>query len=428
MAMPPRPAGDPFVGHTLRFARRPFALPEEAMAANGGRATLDVLGAGSLVLTAHPEDVPRVLDRSGPFGKTADFETAFGESVIATEGDVWKRQREVLDPLFRPSRIREYADAMVECTRDWVADWTPGERIDLESEMKALTLEVLFATLFGRDLDPDADAALYESAAGLNAFFRPTSWALPAWVPTPSRREFARSRETLRAEVTRLIDEHDGGDGDTILGRVLAARDDDALDDEAVRDVMVGIVFAGHETTALTLAFALHALGRHDDVRARVHAEADALDGDPGYGDVDALDATGRAVTETLRRYPAIHSIPRVAREDAALGPYDVPEGAQVLVSVYRAHRDPERYRDPEAFDPTRWAETPARERDPHDFFPFGRGARACLGRRFARVEAQLVLATIARRYRLDPLADLELAPAMTTQPADGVPARVRER
>jgi cytochrome P450 len=428
-ASPSSLPGLPLLGHTLRFVRDPLGLYGDVAADCDDVARLRVLGIGEFYVLTRPDHVERALTDPETFAKTEDFRIALGESVVATSGAQWRRQREALEEFFYPGRVRSYADRMVELTERRLDRWTPGDRISLHDEMGGVALDNLFGTVFGRPLDPDGDRRLRRAANDINLWFKATSFALPTWVPTPSRRRFRAAVETVEREARRLLREADA-DGDDLLSTLAARRgahETDLTDAELV-DQVVGLTFAGHDTTALVLTYALHQIGAHDAVRERFHAELDAtLDGPPTLADVDALDVTRRIVHETMRAYPPIHTVPRETTRPVEVGGYRLGSGTRTHLGIWGIHRDERFWTDPDAWRPARW-----RDRSPESagsaYLPFGTGPRTCLGRRFALLEATLVLAAVGRRYALDPEAPLAFEPMVTTQPADGVPVTVRSR
>ncbi|GAB3034264.1 cytochrome P450 [Natronobiforma cellulositropha] len=428
----PSPSGHPVLGHTLHYARDAFGLVDRAIDTVGDVARMEVLGVGDIYVLAHPEYAEQVLSSEvDAFRKNESFEVAFGESIIAAEGAQWENQRDLMQEFFYPERIRAYAEEMVTLTEARVARWEDGERISLREEMTAVALENLFGTLFDRRLDPDGDEALRRAANDLNAWFVPSSWVLPVWVPTPARRRFRRAVETLREEAHTLLEEREReGLGDDFLSALVASRgQEDGLTETEIVDQVIGFTFAGHDTTALTLTYALHSLGTNPAARERFHAELETvLDGaSPTLADVGRLEVTERIVLEAMRLYPPVHTIPRAATRPVEVGGYRLPADEMIHLSAYRIHRDERFWDDPLAFRPERWCETSPQSAG-YAYIPFGAGPRACLGRRFAMLEATLVLATVGSRYHLEPLAGLELAPEMTTQPGNAVPVRLHER
>ena len=452
---PPAPDGLPLLGNSVPFARDPFGFTADAVAEVGDVFRID-LPVGDRYIVAHPDHAEQVLvSERDAFRKTDDFGLAFGDAVIAVDGEAWREQREFLDPFFFARRIQGFLPTMRErstAVADALAD---GDRIELLPEMKRVTFDILASTLLG--LDPDAMSDdLRIAADDLNAYFEPATWALPDWVPTPSRRRFRAAKSTLRTEIRSVLADADGSAPDpggadappdliSTLAGALSGADGRGVGDghggdggaEAgyprdradVVDQLTGLVFAGHETTALALTFTLHGLAERPDLYRRVEAELDDVVGDDpiGWDHLDDLTLLDRVIDETLRQYPPVHSLPRETTRDVAFGDHVVPEGSEVLVGVYAIHHDDRFWDDPDAFDPSRWVD---RDRSADAYLPFGAGPRRCLGATFARVEARVVLATLLRRFRFestDP-GELELSPQMTTQPAGPVPMRVRRR
>jgi cytochrome P450 len=446
---PPAPDGLPVVGNAVPFARDPFGFTADAVEAVGDVFRVD-LPVGDRYIVAHPEYAAQVLrtDQEA-FRKTDDFGLAFGDSVIAVDGEAWREQREVLEPFFFARQIQSFLPTMRAQATAAADSFADGDRIELLPEMKRVTFDILASTLLGLDPETMSDE-LRVAADDLNAYFAPATWALPDWVPTPSRRRFRTAKSTLRDEVRSVLadarrstppadpDAGRGSDAPADLVTTLAGAlsdSDDGRTDEYPRDrtdvidQLVGLVFAGHETTALALTFTIRSLVDHPEVYRRVEDEIDgALGGEPIRWDhLDDLPLLDRVVDETLRQYPPVHTLPREATRDVAVGDYVVPGGSEVLVGVYAIHHDDRFWTAPEAFDPSRWLD---RDRSADAYLPFGAGPRRCLGATFARVEARVVLAELLRRFRFEreEAGDLELSPQMTTQPAGPVPMRVRRR
>lgn len=444
---PPLPPYPPNLGppvlHALRQMRDPLAFAEAA------HATRDVTraylaGTGDVYGLAHPDHLKRVLltDRDD-FRKSEDFRIAFGQGLLTVEGEEWQQQRDVLQPLFARDSVRGYADGMVEQIRRRSRRWTDGDRLVLQREMTDMTLDVLFATVLGRELALDGDERIREAAERLHDWFRPTSYFLPNWVPTPARRRFHAAKGTLRREADRLLAEKAGdaptdpADADDLLSLLVGLReagvpDSGMLSDDRLRDQMVTIVFAGHDTTTTSLTFAFWALATDPDVRERFHAEVDGLDGPPTMDDLDDLPVTERVVTETLRLFPPVYSLPRETAADVTFDGYRIPEGEQVLLQSRLVQRDPRFFDDPDEFRPSRWDSDLRRELHDFAYAPFGGGPRICIGREFALLEAKLALATIGREYDLywlgEEADEPPVSPQMTTRMAPGREFLVTER
>ena len=441
---PPAPPGVPLLGNAVGFSRDPFGFTTDAVASVGDVFRVD-LPVGDHYVVAHPDDAERVLvTERDAFEKTDDFALAFGDSVLAVDGDAWREQRDLLDPFFFARRIQSFLPAMRDRARSATEPWTHGDTVALLPAMKGVTFEILASTLLG--IDPDTtDDSLRRAADDLNAYFEPVTWALPDWVPTPSRRRFEAAKATLRAEVESILDDAgqtplaDGPDpasgSPPALVTALAAgvsggdADGSPRDRDAAIDQLVGLVFAGHETTALALTFTLHSLAKNPRVYRNVEAEIETVVGDERlqWDHLEDLDLLDRVIDESLRLYPPIHSLPRKTTRNVAFGEHTVPAGSEVLVSVYSLHRDGRFWSAPETFDPDRWC---GRDRSTDAYLPFGAGPRRCLGATFARVEARAVLVELLRRFRFEraPSDDLTLSPQMTTHPDGDVPVTVRRR
>ncbi|UPM44739.1 cytochrome P450 (plasmid) [Halocatena salina] len=462
--LPPSPSGHPVIKHALQFARDPLGFLETATSECGDVYRIKLPGVDDVFVLAHPEYLHQALVTDiDAFGKTEDFRRAFGSGLLSAEDQQWRRQRETLQPLFFYEQIQGYTDEMVACTEQRLATWEEGETRDIEAEMRDLTLEVLFATLFGREMKPGEDKELREAADGLNDWFVPTSWILPRWLPTPARRSFNQSAMRLGQEVRSLLEEdgkhaqrqatdtgllndvREGGQQSQplsansgthdLLTQLQQARDTDdneQLSTQEIEDQLVTMVFAGHETTAAALAFTWYLLATHSDIREAFHEELDTvLDGaSPSYEDLLDLPFTDRILTEALRLYPPVHTIPRQTEADVDVNGFHIPENREVHLSVIHVHRDERFYDDPLTFSPDRWMD--GFEEELHDFayVPFGGGRRACIGRKFALLEAKIVLATVGQRFqfRWEAGNAFSLDPRVTLRTEDGIPLRLGSR
>jgi cytochrome P450 len=398
-----------------------------------------------MVGLGHPEYMKRVLltDRE-KFRKSDDFRIAFGEGLLTVEGEEWQQQRDVLQPLFTRQSVMGYADGMVDQIRRRSRRWDDGDRLVLQQEFTDMTLDVIFATVLGRELTVDGDERIREAAEHLHDWFAPTSYVLPEWLPTPARYRFKQAKQTIQDEADRLLAEKRGeeptdpSEAEDLLSLLVGLReagvtDSAMLTDERLRDQMVTIIFAGHDTTTTTLTFAFWALANHPEVYERFHDEVDELDGKPTMEDLDDLEVTERIITETLRLYPPVYSLPREADTDVAMDGYRIPEGTFVTIPIRQIHRDGRFFDDPETFRPSRWEGELRQELPNFAYAPFGGGPRICLGRQFALLEAKLAMATVGREYKLYWLgendgAEPPTSPEMTLRMAPDQEFLVTER
>jgi cytochrome P450 len=438
---PPTYDGLPLVGNTHQLVREQGGLYEKA-AEEGDVTRLRVLGIGDLYLVSHPDLVKRILveDRES-FRKATqsqeDLSDLIGEGLVLSEGELWERQRERIQPAFYMDRIAEYADAMTAPVRRAADDWSEGAVVDIEDEMKALTLRILVRSIFGSDIDFD-DRGIRETVENLQEpgqpIKQPVARMVPKWVPIPMWRRYKEGIEEMESVIETFVEARRGNlEGNTdLLSMLLAATDDDGegMSEKLLRDELMTFLFAGHETTATALTFTWYLLAQNPDVAGKLHAELDEVLGDrpPEFDDLSDLTYTEHVLEEAMRLYPPVPQIPRETTHAVDLGGYNVPDGATVAPSQWVIHRDERFWEDPMSFRPERFAEE--RDRPRFAYFPFGGGPRRCIGQQFAMVEGQLILATLARRFGLELVSDpdIDLSVSITTRPMDPIEMRVRER
>ena len=404
-------------------------------------------GAGDVYNPGHPDHLRQILvtDRDA-FGKSDDFRVAFGEGLLTVEGEEWRQQRDVLQPLFEREAVTGYADGMLEQITRRVDRWSPGEELELQRCFTNMTLDVLFATVLGRELAIDGDEELRTAAESLNDWFAPSSYVLPSWIPTPARRRFRRAKTTLQRECERLLEDAgsepptDPAAASDLLSLLVGLREagmaDEAgmLTDERLRDQMVTMIFAGHDTTTTALTFSCWCLANNPEVAERFYEEVDGIDGEVTIDDVDDLEVTDRVVTEALRLFPPVHNLPRRTTRDVEVGGYRIPADSQVHIPIIGIQRDERWFDDPDTFRPSRWDGSLRQEIPPFAYAPFGGGPRICIGRTFALLEAKLALAAIGRRFELEWLGensedgDPPVVPQMTLRMEEGQHFRLRER
>jgi cytochrome P450 len=427
------PLAAPVAGHLLQFRRDRLGLLTRA-AREGGDVVRLHLGPYRPLLVSHPDLVRDVLVthqrayRKGPVLQRA--RVVLGEGLLTSEGDEHRRQRLLLNRAFHPERMARYAQVMVAEAERTGGRWHAGRPLDVHAEMVRATLTVAGRTLFATDVAADVTAiegALADVLSAYGLVLLPAAWRLERLPVGPFRR-LRRGRETLDGIVRRMVAARraDGRDGGDLLSFLALAdpRSGPALTDEQIRDHVVTLLLAGHETTANTLTFAWHLLASHPDVERRLHAEVDTvLAGRSATpADRDRLPYTRGVIAEALRLYPPSWAMARQARASHELGGRAIAPGEVVVVSQWVVHRDPRWWPDPLRAVPERWGAGAAGDRSRHAYFPFGAGARQCIGESFARTEAVLALATLARRWRLRPVPGrpLRLAPLLTLRPRDG--------
>ena len=361
-----------------------------------------------------------------------------GNGLLVNEGDSWRRQRRLLQPAFHQRQLQSYAAVMVAAAERGVAGWQAGEVRDVHEAMMAVTLNIVAETLFGADVSDEAGriggiiAGLMEEFGrilGLAAMFQP-----PAWVPTAANRRLRAASRELDSVILRIIDARRKAPeaaADDLLSLLVRARDEDggAMTDAQVRDEAVTLFLAGHETTALALTYAIYLLAAHPERQARLAEELRRVLGDrrPEMGDLENLKYTDAVVLESMRLYPPVWVVARQALQEVEIGGYRFRRGAQFVMSPWVIHRDPRNFDAPETFNPERWEGDLARRLPRFAYFPFGGGPRVCIGNRFAMMEAKLVLAVVAQRFRFEVTRQTELAllPSVTLRPRHGIRLRL---
>ncbi len=403
-----------------------------------------------LYVLSHPDLVRSVFvthGRSTMKGRgVQQMRPLLGDGLLTSEGELHRRQRRLVQPAFHRKRIEGYAETMVQVALERSRAWRDGEPVDLSTEMSSLALDIVGKTLFGTDLSTTASEVADALSALLHNFQRRMTGGADSLLDRLPTRANARRQhaldtlDSIMAELIAAHRAHPDAPTDTVLSMLLSARDDEGegrgMSDRQVRDEVMTLVLAGHETTANALTWAWFLLGRHADVAERLHSEVEALPAVLDLGCVQDLPWTRAVVAETLRLYPPAWTIGRRTTADLEIDGWLVPAGSLTLASQWVLHRDPRWWGDGDAFRPGRWLDASGAfdETAPGQpkgaWFPFGLGARVCIGESFAWTEAVLVLATLARSWAPVIMADRAPAvrPAVTLRPRDGMPAILRRR
>jgi cytochrome P450 len=399
-------------------------------------------------LISDPVDVRRVLQgHHKAYGKrTIQYDTlalVTGTGLLASDADLWRRMRRVMSPGFHHDLIAAMATSVHEACTAWV-DRTvrdDGEtELDLDAAMLELTLEIVAATLLGGKLAGRADHLVEAVMTALHVVVAKAQQplAIPESWPTPGHRRLRGAMAVLDAAVDDVIAaRRAGGTGTDTLWLLITAMDEGLATAAEVRDEVVTLIVAGHETVAATLTWTWVLLAGHPETEQRVHAEVDACpEPDPGGWDVDILGQlpyTRAVIDECLRLYPPAWVITRRSLEADTLGGFELPAGATVIVSPYALHRDGQWWPHPDRFDPERFlGEAPPSESGtgPLTYLPFGAGPRLCIGRDLALMEAPMVVATLARVLRARPLRPLSVRSdfGVTLRPKGGLPGALVRR
>jgi cytochrome P450 len=440
----PGPRELPIIGSVHRRFSGPLQFFRELKESCGDAARF-TLFRERFILFSDPALVNEVLvTKQSSFRKGRALEGArvfLGNSLLVSEGEEHTRQRRLIQPAFHRARIAGYVTVMADRARAWTEAQHAGEEIDLAVEMNRLTLAVVAATLFGSDVDHEAGDIAASLTVIIESF---NQMLLPLWrywrnLPLPQNLRLREAQRTLDATIFRLISQRraDGRDHGDLLSMLLAAEDaEDAkkrLTDVEIRDQAMTLFLAGHETTANALAWTWHLLAQHDAVRVRLKAEIDAVLGPerlPTLEDTPKLPFTTAVLSEAMRLYPPVWVVGRRALEDVTIGEYRVPRRTIVIMSQYLVHHDPRWWPDAMEFRPERWLDESAQAARPKfAYFPFGGGARVCIGDVFAWTEGAVLLAVMARRWKFEPVPGhpVELNPTVTLRPKFGLRMIVRD-
>jgi len=473
-SIPLAPGGEGYGGHAGAFRRnRLGTLSQLAAATDPMQRLRPGLPIARACVAIHPDLVQEILvEKAKSFDKSDMLRFSLwnlaGDGLFTSNGELWRRQRKTMAPLFTPKALAAYADDMVACSRRTCDGWSDGDALALAHETTRLTMGIAGKTLFGADTFSEAD----EIGDALTVALDWTGWIIGQPIallhvvakrvfdelsergPAPARRgagllakklvgpvvlagargrPFAKAIRFLDDHVQRMIDDRRGSPGrhEDLLARLLEARDAESgepMSDRQVRDEVLTLFVAGHETTATGLAWTIYSACRTPAVLAQMHAEADAVGDDPTLADLPRLGLCLRAFKEALRLYPPVYMFGRDTTSAVTIGECHLPRRTNVMISPWAMHRSPALYPDPDTFDPDRFLPENEAKRHRYAYLPFGAGPRVCLGNHFAYMEAQLALAVLLRRFTFELLADDEPEPSATLRPRYGVRVRVRRR
>jgi cytochrome P450 len=390
---------------------------------------------------SHPRDIEYVLlGNYSNFVKSIflrESRALLGNGLLTSDGDVWLRQRRLLQPAFHDDRIAEYSRAMVEHTQRMLDTWQDGEVRDIHQDMVSLTMETIANVLFGSNIASETE----QIGDALRVFFNQFDerfglYAIPEWVPTPGNLRYRMAIGRLDRILERVIrhrrsNVHGSG---CALSALLRVQDDDGtrMTQRQLRDEMMTLFFTGHETTALALSWTWYLLAQQPEAADRLSEEVESVVGQraPTYEDIPKLRFVDAVVKESLRLYPPAYGVVRQALKDCEIGGYTIPAGATLAMFQWVVHRDPRYFDRPDEFVPDRWADDLAKRLPRCAYFPFGVGPRMCIGNSFANTELALMVAMIARRFqfKLVPGHPVLLNPSLTLRPRKGIKVILKKR
>ncbi len=441
----PGPRGHPLLG-SLPDARRD-ALSLFLNAANEyGDVVRFRFGPRIAHLARSPAAVRQAMqDKHEQYGKqTRGFDKVrlvLGDGLLTSEGAFWRRQRRIAQPAFHHKRIAAFGETMARCATDLADEWANyagnGKPIDVLNEMMHLTLRIVSITLLSEDTSARADEVgraitelLHSANERMTRVFDP-----PMQLPTRENRRFKENLRTLDSVVLSVIAERRKKPRETgdLLSLFMDIRDEETgerMDDQQLRDEVMTVYIAGHETTANALTWTLMLLSKHPAEARAVREELAAVLGGraPTFADVPKLVRTRAAIDESMRLYPPAWIIGRSIDKEEEIEGYRMPKGTLLFLSPYVSHRNPKLFDNPEGFDPSRFLDGRVEKLPRFAYFPFGGGPRICIGNAFATTELVLVLATLCQRFRLDlvPGHDCTPEPSITLRPRSGMMMLVR--
>ena len=438
-ALPPGPKGHYLVGNLLDYARDPLGFMAWCSREYGDVVRLR-MGGLPLYLLSHPDYAEYVLVKNNRnFTKSRYFrrELSFlGKGLLNSEGELWRRQRRLAQPAFHRRRINTYGETMVSHAEQMLATWRDGEVRDVHQEMRRLTLGIVAEVLFGvkKDKADEVREILEWLDKHTNQLEEQGSAMVVRFLlgnfPTPANLRFRKGIGRLDEVIYGLIRERReyGGDTGDLLSMLLHFRDGEGggMSDKQLRDEVLTLLLAGHETTALALSWTWYLLSLHPGVEAKLLEELQLVleDRTPTVEDVPRLTYAEMVIKESMRLYPPAWGVSREAIEECEIGGCHVPAGTQLLIVLWAMHRDARYFQDPGAFEPARWEGGLAKRVPRYAYLPFGAGPRVCIGGSFAMLEAILLLATIAKGCRLELLSkqrEVIPQPSITLRPRGGM-------
>lgn len=431
---PPGPSGHFLVGNIPEINRDPLNFFSQC-ARDYGDVVRWQLGPFPALLINHPDLIEQVLvTQYRNFAKSSVYRRGLrvvGNGLLTSEGDFWHRQHRLVQPAFHTQRIVAYGQLMVAYTNQLLDSWQDGSIRDLHLDMMSLTSQIVSKALFNVDIAGEIEGvqAALNAVMDFNARMS-NQYLIPTWLPTPSNLRYSRAIQKLDAIVYRIINQHRASGDDTgdLLSMLLQVRDEGdgtGMTNQQVRDEAMTLFLAGHETTANAMTWTWFLLAQHPQVEAKLLEELQTVLGGrtPTVADLRQLRYTEQVVKEAMRLYPPVWGISRVARHDCVLGGYDVKAGTTVFISQWIIHRDSRFFDLPEVFHPDRWADNSIEQLPTFAYFPFGGGQRICIGKAFAMMEAILILATLAQKFRLtlQPNHPVVLQPSLALRPLHGM-------
>jgi len=458
---PPGPKGEPLFGASRKYADDPFAFIEALEDVYGDVARFQ-MGPMETYMVTDPTAIERILVSDADRFRKPDFQDdalgdLLGDGLLLSSGETWQQQRELANPAFKMGRLMGMADRVTGHAESMVERWSPGQRINAETEMARVTLDVILDLMMGVELSEERVQTVQDQLEPLGRRFEPDPirFAMPDWVPMPGDEEFESALDTLDGVLEEIIEARRGTEGPSDIDRVgsgasggpgssesdvpmdflsilLRARERGDQTSQQLHDELMTMLLAGHDTTALTLTYTWFLLSEHPEAKRRVQAEVDEVVGEdrPNMDHVREFEYLEWVINEAMRLYPPVFTIFRTPKEPVELSSYEMPEGATLMLPQWGVHRSDRFWDEPEKFDPERFSPERRADRPRFAYFPFGGGPRHCIGKHLSLLEAKLIVATVVGEYDLvfEGETPLELMPSLTMHPRQEMTMRLESR
>ena len=399
------------------------------------------LGVTELYLVINPELIQEILvtkQRSFIKGKYLQrTKEVFGEGLLTSEGDFHHRQRRLVQPAFHHDKIELYSRVMTGYTQRVINYWRDAQVLDIHGEMMKLTMSIVAKCLFDTDIWDESNSIEEDLTATIEYFDRLSSPVSGILKRLPTNKKYESATRRIDKIVYKLIEDRrrSGKDAGDLMSILMRAKDENGvgMTDSQLRDEVLILFTAGHETTANALTWTWYLLSENPSTEEKMHAEVDSVvEGEsvPRATDFSRLEYTAKVFTESMRLYPPAWILPREAINDCTIGGYSIPAGAQVVMSQYVNHHDPKFFPNPQKFEPERWTKDMKAKLPKFAYFPFGGGPRSCIGEPFAWMEGVLLLATISKKWRLRHMGShkVEMLPRITLRPKYGMKMKLERR
>ena len=436
------PQGNSIAGHLIDLGNNPLGFLTDCGRNYGDIVPLQ-LGLTPACLIVNPDYIEQILKDRNSFIKSRGFralKTLLGEGLLTNEGESWFRQRRLAQPVFHQKKINGYGKTMVEYSEAITENWVDGEIRDVHVEMMSLTLKIVMKCIFNQDVgEGEAKNVAHALDVAMNWFEskRKQNFLIWEWFPRPENIRYRNAISKMDESIYSLIQQkrQSNEDGKDLLSMLMQARDEDdnsQMSDCQLRDEVATLMLAGHETTANALSWTWMLLAQNPQVEAKLWDELKTVLGGrlPTIEDLPQLQYANMVIKESMRLYPPVAIFGREAVEDYQLDGYEIPSGCVVMLSQWVMHRHPKYFDNSEEFIPERW-ENDLEKRLPRGvYIPFGDGPRICIGKGFALMEAVLILATVAQKYKLKLVEDHPIVPqpSITLRPEHGIKVEITKR